>query len=198
MARKEVSRRRAEQAARQCQLDRDVAAEREEAANSIPSRQNELPATAADDVAVSGRIASDDPGVGISATDTAPGLARLETVVTIDGTEVHLTAHVKEVVDGDAAASGSGGGGEDNDKPIEMLLVAVDKKSRRSSKLSLKAPDITEIVASSHHGGGSGAKTTTGVQGALRAVVKKLTVFNSRRKDLFILSYKGKKVIAPH
>ncbi|CAB1107096.1 unnamed protein product [Ectocarpus sp. CCAP 1310/34] len=198
VARKEVSRRRAEQAARQCQVDRDVAAEREEAANSMPLRQVELPAAAADDVALSGGIASDDPEVGISATDTAPGLARLETVVTIDGTEVHLTAHVKEVVDTDAAR-GSGDGGEDHKKPLEMLLVAVDKKSRRSSRLSLKAPDIAEIVASHHGGGGGGgAKITTGVQGALRAVVKKLTVFNSRRKDLFILSYKGKQVTAPH
>ncbi|CAM9594340.1 unnamed protein product [Ectocarpus sp. 6 AP-2014] len=202
LARKEVSRRRAEQTAPQCQVDRDVAAEREEVANSIPPRQVELPATAADDVAVSGEIASDDPEVGISATDTAPGLARLETVVTIDGTEVHLTAHVKEVVDTDAVR-GSGDGGEDSNKPLEMLLVAVDKKSRRSSRLSLKAPDITEIVASHHGGGGGGGggggvRTSTGVQGALRAVVKKLTVFNSRRKDLFILSYKGKKVTAPH
>lgn len=118
-------------------------------------------------------------------------MARLERVVTIDGTEVHLTAHVKE-----AAAGGGGDGGEGGDQPMEMLLVAVDKKARRSSRLSLDAADIGEIVDGAHQD--SRGLRKGGPQGVLSAVLRKLTLFNSRRKDLFILSYRGKKVIAPH
>jgi len=81
-----------------------------------------------------------------------------------------------------------------------MLLVAVDKKASRSSRLSLDATDIEEIV-----GGGGGADrdgkdgyARKGPKAVLSAVLQKLTLFNSRRKDLFILSYRGKKVVAPH
>lgn len=120
-----------------------------------------------------------------------PGALRLERAVTIDGTEVHLTADVKYI---------DGGG-----KPLEMLLVAVDKKARRSSRLALEATDIQSIVGESatqssaeSNNTGSGGGTSLGTREVFSAVVKALTVFNSRRNDLFILSYKGKKVVAPH
>lgn len=128
----------------------------------------------------------------VMALSTAPsGALRLERAVTIDGTEVHLTADVKDV---------DGGG-----KPLEMLLVAVDKKARRSSRLALEAADIQSIVGegATHSGAesnnkGSSGGTSLGAREVFSAVVKALTVFSSRRKDLFILSYKGKKVVAPH
>eukprot|EP00903_Cladosiphon_okamuranus_P019974 g18352.t2 len=200
-AKREYSRRRAEETARQCQLALEAAVEREEAekvaaaagaaavaaaaaAYSSPSRGDEGSGEA-DETAAS------EPGVddhhGGSA---APGVARLESVVTIDGSEVHLTAHVSQ-----ADVDGAGG---DNYQPTEMVLVAVDKKARRSSTLSLDAADIREIVGAHESGDKDGGGVKKGAQGALAAVLQKLTLFNSRRKDLFILSYRGKKVVAPH
>lgn len=147
---------------------------------------------------VDGAIA-DEKTAPLSTTTAAPGVLRLERAVTIDGTEVHLTADVKGV-------DGSG-------NPLEMLLVAVDKKAHRSSTLSLEAADIQSIVrgeqAGAHSGpggngkesaggGGGGGGASLGPREMLSAVLKTLTVFNSRRKGLFILSYKGKKVVAPH
>lgn len=192
-ARRESSCRRAEQTARQRQLDREAAAEREEAAKLAEAARlllscGDEETDTANDTETSETVISD--GSEDPTTTATPGVARLERVVTIDGTEVHLTAHVK---DGGGASEGRGVGG--NDQPMEMLLVAVDKKARRSSRLSLGAADIAEIVGADR--GGSG-KIVKGAQEALSAVLQKLTVFNSRRKDLFILSYKGKKVVAPH
>lgn len=196
-ARLETSLRRAEQTARQRQLDEEeeAAAVREqaekaaaaEAARSSLSRGDEEAGVEAHETAVS------EPGVNGDHEDGAtPGVAHLERVVTIDGTEVHLTAHVKE-----AAAADGGGGGENGGQPVGMLLVAVDKRARRSSRLSLDAADIGEIVGGAHQDGrGGGARK--GPKAALSAVLQRLTLFNSRRKDLFILSYRGKKVIAPH
>lgn len=196
-ARRETSRRRAEETARQRQLDLEAAAEQEgaekaaaeaavaaeaatAAARSSLSRRDEGSDEAHETAASEPRV---DDHHGGSAT---PGVARLERVVTIDGTEVHLTAHVKQ-------AAVDGGGGE-NDQPSEMLLMAVDKKARRSSRLSLDAADIGEIVGAHQGGGNDGGSVKKGAQGALSAVLQKLTLFNSRRKDLFILSYRGKKV----
>lgn len=115
----------------------------------------------------------------------------------IDGTEVHLTAHVGGgVIDDDT--SGAVGTGADG-KAVEMLLVVVDKKTRRSSRLSLDAAEVSEIVCGDGVGwGDKGVAKVKGARAALSAVLRKLTLFNSRRKDLFILSYKGKKVVAPH
>lgn len=183
-ARREASRRRVARAARQRQLDREAAAEREEAAKAAAAAAAALasPKAGDEEKEAANQTAESET---ILATAT-PGVTHLERVVTIDGTEVHLTADFREVVDEGEAKSG--------DKPVEMSLVAVDKKARRSSRLSLDAAEIDEIVGA-HRVGGTAAK---GPGGVLSAVLQKLTVFNSRRKDLFILSYKGKKVVAPH
>lgn len=155
------------------------------AARSSPSPEDEE-TDGANETAVSDSLVDDGDHEDDNAT---PGVSRLERVVTIDGTEVHLVAHVKGAVEGD--------GGE-NDNPTEMLLVAVDKKARRSSRLSLDAADIEDIVGAHQASNDGGNSATKGAQGALSAVLQKLTIFNSRRKDLFILSYRGKKVTAPH
>lgn len=128
------------------------------------------------------------PGTSLISTDT-PESARLEKVATIDGTEVQLTAHVKEVGGGTEGSVG---------KYTEMLIVAVDTKTRRSSSLLLEATDVRDIV---DKGTDERLYSDAGKFGAatvFSAVLKRLTVFNSRRKDLFILSYRGKKVVAPH
>lgn len=186
--------------ARQRQFDREVAAKRDqeeadrladEAARLLSSRWEEEPDTE-NDIAEFETVVSDGAD-DLTTTTTTPGVACLEKVVTIDGTEVHLTAHVK-----------TGGGSserrcvEGSDQPTEMLLVAVDKKARRSSRLSLDAADIAEIVGADQDGSGDSKKIVKRTQGVLSSVLQKLTVFNSRRRDLFILSYKGKKVVAPH
>lgn len=182
-ARLEASRRRGEQR----RLDQEAAVEREEAEKAAEAA---AAAAAASSISRRAETAESEPRVedDHEVSTTVPGMARLDRVVTIDGTEVHLTAHVKE--------AGAGGGGE-SDQPMEMLLVAVDRKARRSSRLSLDAADIGEIVGARQAGKG-GSNVIRGAQGALSAVMQKLTLFNSRRKDLFILSYRGKKVVAPH
>lgn len=199
-ARLEILSRRAEETARQRQLDREAAAQREreeaarlpdEAARLLSSHEEEEPTE--NDIAESETVVSDGAEDLNTTTTTTPGVACLETLVTIDGTEVHLTAHVKN-----GAGAGEDRGVEGSDQPTEILLVAVDKKARRSSKLSLNAADIAEIVGTDQDGSRGSKKIVKGSQGVLSAVLQKLTVFNSRRKDLFILSYKGKKVVAPH
>lgn len=172
------------------QLDQEAAAEREEAekaaaaAARAPLSRGDEETGQANETTVSESVVDDG-----HEDDTTPGVARLERVVTIDGTEVHLTAHVKGAV--------GGGGVEINGQPMEMLLVAVDKKARRSSRLSLDAADIGKIIGA-RQAGKEGGDVKKGAKGALSVVLQKLTLFNSRRKDLFILSYRGKKVIAPH
>lgn len=130
---------------------------------------------------------------GIIVPPAIPGVVSLERVVTIDGTEVQLKAQVKELNDGGYEGEGRGG-------PVEMSLVAFDKKTRRSSTLQLKAADIGIILGTvggdGGNGGGGGGRT--GTLDIFATVLKSLTVFNSRRKDLFILSYRGKKIAAPH
>lgn len=196
-ARLETSSRRAMQTARQRQLDREAAAEREEAARlseeaaRLISPHGEEGCDMDNHTATSATTVVGDDSED-AATTTTPGVVRLERVVTIDGTEVHLTANVKN---GGGTNEHSCKGG--NDQPMEMLLVAVDKKARRSSRLSLDAADIAEIVGTDQDSS-PGSKITNGAQRAVAAVLQKLTVFNSRRKDLFILSYKGRKVVAPH
>lgn len=125
-----------------------------------------------------------------------PGLTRLEQVVTIDGTEVLLKAQVKE--------------SRDRDQFLEMSILALDRKARRSSKLLLNTADIASIEHSAMAGGPNDRDVgyrsdadnctvgTARARTAFAVVVKSLTVFNSRRKDLFILSYKGRKVTAQH
>lgn len=188
-ARRETSRRRAERTARIRQVDQEAAAEREEAEKAAAAAAAAARPSLSRGDEETGE--ADETAVVDDHEDstTTPGVARLERVVTIDGTEVHLTAHVKE-------ATVDGGGVETN-QPMEMLLVAVDKKARRSSRLSLDAADVGEIVGGNQAGKG-GDTASKGAQGALSAVLQKLTLFNSRRKDLFILSYRGKKVVAPH
>jgi len=183
-ARREASRRRAERAAQQRKLDEEAAAERKEStkAAAAAAAAQALPKPGDEEKDAVNQTAESETIL----TTATPGVTHLERVVTIDGTEVHLTANVREVA--------GGGGAEDGDKPVEMLLVAVDKKARRSSRLSLDAAEISDIVGA-HRGTGNVAE---GPRGVLSAVLQKLTVFNSRRKDLFILSYKGKKVVAPH
>eukprot|EP00752_Nemacystus_decipiens_P009312 g8321.t1 len=198
-ARRETSRRRAKQASRQRQLEEEAAATREEAEKvAAAADAARSPLSLRDDdtgEATTNEAAVPEPLVDDDHEDsTHPGVARLERVVTIDGTEVHLTAHVKE-------GASDGADGEETDQPMEMLLVAVDKKARRSSRLSLDAADVREIIGyGSHQDGekGGDAREAAGPRAALSAVLKKLTLFNSRRKDLFILSYRGKKVVAPH
>lgn len=155
-------------------------------------------------VDVSGTAGAVDNKAGNTTTSvlmapTTPGIVSLERVVTIDGTEVQLTAQVKGLNDDGVEAGG--------DRSVEMSLVAFDKKTRRSSRLHLEAADIGSIVGavgdttSKRGGGGGGGGGTGGRVGALEifsTVLKSLTVFNSRRKELFILSYRGKKVAAPH
>lgn len=133
----------------------------------------------------------------IVAPASTPGVVSLERVVTIDGTEVQLTAQVKELHDNDGGGVEGGG-----DRSVEMSLVAFDKITRRSSRLHLEAADIGSIVgavgdAGSERGGGSGG-ARIGALEIFSTVLKSLTVFNSRRKELFILSYRGKKIAAPH
>lgn len=198
LARREASRQRAEQETRPSQVKRDADdAERRETTEQAEAPRLSLQAP--DDTSRAEEVASSGPE-GDDATRIArSGAARLDRVVTIDGTEVHLTAHVQGMVTDD---DGNGVVGTDADdrKPMEMLIVAVDQKGRRSSRLSLDAAEVAEIVCSSHGGGGGdmGAGKAKGVHAALSAVLQKLTLFNSRRKDLFILSYKGKRVVAPH
>lgn len=115
-----------------------------------------------------------------------------ENDVTIDGTEVRLMADVKEA-------------GETGDGKVrvaeEMKLLAVDKKSRKSTTLTLEAADIREIMGPVDRPTSASGGRWDGGAGALEAfaaVLKILTIFKSHRKDLFILSYKGKKVMAPH
>lgn len=179
VARRETSRRRAEQTARKHQLDEE-ASQAAAASSSLSHGDEETHETT--ETAVSKPIVDDD-----HEDNTTPGVTRLKRVLTIDGTEVHLTAHVKGAVD-----EGRG----KHDQPMEILLMAVDKKARRSSRLSLDAADIGEIVGA--HKAGKGGRVMKGAQAVLSAVLQKLTVFNSRRKDLFILSYRGKKIIATH
>lgn len=197
-ARQDASRRRAN---RQHQLERgvDVITDVVDTDGRIPNTRESVTTEAIP----SGRdeaLAADDRTLAepvLNKTDetlvstATPGVVRLERDVTIDGTEVQLTAHVKEV------GSGTDGG---EGKSMKMLLVAVEKKARRSSRLSLEAADLGNIVSAvggtdKRQGGGG---IIGGALGAFSAVLKALTVFNSRRKDLFILSYKGKKVVAPH
>lgn len=140
---------------------------------------------------------TDSTTISIVVAPTTPGVVSVERVVTIDSTEVQLTAQVKGLKD-----DGVEGGG----RPVEMSLVAFDRKTRRSSRLHLDAADIGSIVGavgetSSKWGSGGGGAGAGGRVGALQifsTVLKSLTVFNSRRKELFILSYRGKKVDAPH
>lgn len=151
-------------------------------------------------VDVSGTAGKVDNKAGNTTTSVimapaTPGVVSLERVVTIDGTEVQLTAQVKELNGG-----GVEGGG---DRSVEMSLVAFDKKTRRSSRLHLEAADIGSIVGAvgdttSKRGGGGGTGSRVGALEIFSTVLKSLTVFNSRRKELFILSYRGKKVAAPH
>ncbi|CAM9177989.1 unnamed protein product, partial [Scytosiphon promiscuus] len=195
--RQEASRRQAEQAIRQTQVERGTDAEREEATKSAEATRPFLPTS--DDTGRTDGVDSSDLADDDICRIAASGGARLDSVVTIDGTEVHLTAHVQGVVNDDGV---NGVVGTDmDDEPMGMVIVAVDKKARRSSRLSLDAAEVAEIVDSRHRGGGGGdiyAAKTKGVHAALSAVLQKLTLFNSRRKDLFILSYRGKKVAAPH
>lgn len=137
---------------------------------------------------------------GIIVPPAIPGVVSLERVVTIDGTEVQLKAQVKELNDGGYEGEGRGG-------PVEMSLVAFDKKTRRSSTLQLKAADIGIILGTvggdggnggGGRGSGGGGGGRAGTLNIFATVLKSLTVFNSRRKDLFILSYRGKKIAAPH
>lgn len=142
---------------------------------------------------------------GVTISTTTPGMAGVEQLVTIDGTEVLLMAHVKE----------EGGNWDDsargNGPPLKMSLVAVDPLTRRSSRLSLKAEDIAAIACCSTAAEGTaravgledGREHVTASVGrqaerTFAAVLKSLTLFNSRRKGVFILSYKGRKPMAPH
>lgn len=141
----------------------------------------------------------DEGAEGVPFT-TAPGETRLERTLVIDGTQVSLTAYVKEAKERDTGS------------PFEMDVEAVDMKTRRSSRLVLKEDDfeaikrLTAVAAEGHAevGGGScgpGGDTSTLAERAriaFGAAVKSLTVFNSRKRDLFILSYKGRKVAAQH
>lgn len=133
-----------------------------------------------------------------------PGTTRLERVLTIDGTQILLTANVKDTASGEP---------NNGDFPVEMSLLAVDMKARRSSSLLvLKSADFAAIersvTAEQRRTRADGRVGTDAPPPALtiaeRArkkfaiVVNSLTVFNSRRKDVFILSYKGRKVVAQH
>lgn len=193
-ARKEASARRAKRDERQRRHVRDAAEISATCvAGQTPDTQDSLsaseipeksPATAHD--------GTTSPNEASACTAT-PGFVRLERQVTIDGTEVQLTAHVcVDTVDGQEVK--------------DMVLVAVDKKARRSSRLSLEGAEIESIVNGAAQGGedsqggssGDDGRSTRKAAGVFSAVVQALTVFNSRRKDLFILSYRGKKVVAPH
>ena len=116
------------------------------------------------------------------------GFARFERDVTIDGTDVHLIVDVKEVERGKGV------------RVKEMVLIAVDNKTRRSSTLSLAAADIRDILGPAD--GSASANDMTNVGGwvddagtheVFTAVLKRLTVFKSHLKDLFILSYRGRR-----
>lgn len=111
--------------------------------------------------------------------------------VMIDGTEVRLMADVKE-------AGGTGNGRARVAE--EMKLLAVDKKSRKSTTLTLEAADIRDIVGPVDRptsASGGGWDSDAGASEAFAAVLKRLTIFKSHQKILFILSYKGKKVMTP-
>lgn len=165
---------------------------------SVLSAQHDVPMESKSD-----SILSYDKGAqeGASIT-TAPGATRLERVLAIDGTQISLTAYVKEPEERGSTGS-----------PLEMDVKAVDVKTRRSSCLVLKPDDFAAIersatAAAEGHAGveddgcAPGAADGLTVAGRARIafarVVKSLTVFNSRQKDLFILSYKGRKVAAQH
>ncbi|CAM9325009.1 unnamed protein product [Hapterophycus canaliculatus] len=197
LARQENSRERAEQATRRSQIERDADPEHEEATQTAKKAVSLILPTP-DDISRAEKIVSSDPEDDGTTRIAASGAGRLERVVTIDGTEVHLIAHVQGwVKDGDA--NNVVVSTDADDKPVGMLLLAVDKGTRRSSSLSLDAAEVAQITCSRQNGGSDlGAAKVTGAHAALSAVIQKLTLFNSRRKDLFILSYKGKKVVAPH
>lgn len=203
IARQVASRRRTEQIERQHRLQQEAGTSiRTGAIGQIPENQQPVSAETAslhiedgvhggDGGAAMDKVVNNTESTAAVVSIITPGVSRIEKVVTIDGTEVELTAHIKET-------AGSAG----QDIPLEMLLVAVDKKARRSSRLALKAVDIGNIVgrvpgAEAGQDGGGG-KPREGALGVFSTVLKALTVFNSRRKDLFILSYKGKEVVAPH
>lgn len=158
----------------------------------VPARSNKnTPASPA-----GGEIAN-ETGNEAAIVTTMPDAVRLDSTTIIDGTEVELTAHVKEVSESPARNGIRGA--------VEMEIEAVDKKARRSSTLSLGAGDVRFIVEagqdtqSEGNGGTGGADLSTSrALEAFLAVLKKLTLFKSRRKNVFLLSYKGKNVSAPH
>lgn len=189
---------------------------------SIVEREATLPLTAGDQMYLTPLISTGDnlqleptPGRSengesedgdsndASPLTAEPDTTRLEQVLTIDGTQILLTAHLKDTASGE----------QSNGDPVEMSLRAVDMKARRSSSLLvLKSEDFAAIersvTAGQRHAEAGGEVATVAPPPALTVterarkkfamVVKSLTVFNSRRKDLFILSYRGRKVAAQH
>lgn len=147
--------------------------------------------------------------VSPSSRSSSHGGVHFERVVTIDGTEVSVMADIQEV-------GKNCEGSRDDHPPLEMSLVATDRKANRSAKLKLDTIEIANVlalgtkdeslpVAFELHDPEQGNRdsctsdTIAGyAQATFEAVLMSLTLFNSRQKDVFILSYKGRRLVAPH